>query len=159
MKNVVINILIIFSSIVCFSQNYNEKNNFVGIWQADTTIEGSAWLDNYQFFANGNFIFNFNEYDSNKRLDCLKGKYRLSKDTMYLIVENIVEVTDGKLTRGATSWEDEWLLKNIKTHEIKNTDLTEYKVQLSSCNYKSLMPCIVFDNRKYFKLKNDPNDY
>jgi hypothetical protein len=35
----------------------------IGIWQADTTLDGAAWLDSYQFYSNNNFVFNFNEYN------------------------------------------------------------------------------------------------
>ena len=129
----------------------------VGIWQADTSFNGAAWLDNYQFFSNNRFIFNFNEYTSNKKILRFSGIFRIVGDTIIFNVKTIYELEGGVLKRGARAWQDEWVYYNPRIKEIKTE--CSYFALIRKFRYNTINPCILIDTRKYFKLENNPQNY
>jgi hypothetical protein len=129
----------------------------IGIWQADTTLDGAAWLDSYQFYSNNNFVFNFNEYNSNKRILRLSGTYKLVNDTILFVVKKIYVLEGGVLERGSPAWENEWLFDNPQIKEVKIE--RKFYAPIKKLKNNSNYPCVLIEFRKYFKLNNDPNDY
>ena len=138
----------------------SSKEKLIGIWQAGSDKESSAWLDNYQFFSDGKFVFNFNQYDGSKRIISLNGKYDLQVDTLILIIEYSVEVVGGYITRGSSAWENEWVIQDAKIKEIKNDNPNKEMAFIEKCSEtNSTFPCLMIDTRKYYQMQSDPTKY
>lgn len=158
MKNI---FYFLFSFIIALNAcGQSSKEELIGIWQAGSDKESSAWLDNYQFFLDGKFIFNFNQYDGSKRIISIKGKYELHNDTLILIIEYSVEAMGGYIVRGSSAWEDEWVLQDAKIKEIKYDSPKKEITFIEKCNdHISTFPCIMIEKRKYYKMQSDPTKY
>lgn len=82
-----INLLILIFLFVSFQGLFSKENRLVGIWQKDSPIIASAYVDCFIFYPNGKFIFYFNQYNDAKIDYSFGGKYKLVKDTLIIKVE------------------------------------------------------------------------
>lgn len=161
-----LSILLILSSYNCFAQNCTQnniidKNELIGIWQADTTEESDAWLDVYRFFENGEFIFNPNQYDGLKRILAINGKYRIVGNNLYLKVSSTTEIVGGHLVRSTIeTLSDSWAIEGGQIKKFEQPNKDEEVIEISQHkNTNSKDSFIMLDNRKYYKMRNDPTKY
>lgn len=139
----------------------SDTNRIIGVWQADNNLVSSAWNEAYQFFQNGDFIFNTSQYDGLQRIVKIKGKYRVYNDTLFFHVEALVEQKGGNIIRSKyTTLNDSWSIENSQLDEIRiesGIDEVAYiewpDIHLSDTIF------IYIDMRKYYKMNNDPNKY
>jgi hypothetical protein len=73
------------------------KKQLIGIWQRDSKIVGSGLNQNFQFNADGTFIFNVGSYNEDARdLIKLKGRFRLDQSDLYFTITSRTYV-EGKI--------------------------------------------------------------
>jgi hypothetical protein len=137
------------------------EKDLVGIWQAGGGGFASDWANNYQFFANGKFIFNYNRMIFNgKRIVSVTGTYSISGDSIKFQVHETEELVGGKMIRGASGSEEEWILEGAKQVTAKQAGSAAEIAIVRQCEKDvSSLPCIFIDGRKYAKVRNNPNDY
>jgi hypothetical protein len=135
------------------------KKDIVGIWQLGFSELNSGWFDNYQFFPNGDFKFNTNQYDATNRVISFGGQYEIDSNILILEVSFITEIFGGSIVRSETAGGSGWELIDgtIETKYYKSKS----KIFLTLENYceSEGISCIFIDKMIYFKLENDPNNY
>lgn len=153
-------IFLLFLSSLFLSSCVLAQTNIVGVWQSESPEIGSAWLDTYQFFSNGKFSFNVNQYDELARIISIKGKYRIAKDTLFLRVESFVENQGGYISRSTfSSLHNSWSIDgNIKVIEVKQSEIKEEPISLKIFK-KEDKECLLMDNAIFYRIYDNPNKY
>lgn len=152
-------IITIFMFLLIFVNSFCQKNkiNIVGIWQSQTEVVGSGHLDNYQFYKNGSFKFNTNDYNGLNRIVSIGGKFSLTKDTIIFIVEYTLEYVGGYPIRSrTTTLSDSWelingrIIKNIFEKAIEE----KAQIQFDIDKNKNLAAYLLIDGRIFYKTDN-----
>jgi len=155
-------LVVLFLSIkACTYSQFIMSDEILGVWQSESDEIAGAWLDTYQFYSDGRFVFNLNQYDEARRVNSIKGHYRLSKDTLFLKVESTIELIDGYFERNTlTSVHGSWSLAgNVIEKEIKQPVIKENYTIVKRCSEKTKTFCMLIDGAKYFRISQNPNDY
>lgn len=76
------------------------KSFLVGRWQYSTRIVGSGFLENFEFFANGNFVYVFDPVSGNQKFTEMKGKYRVENDQLILRMTSYTIIEGGEIVTG-----------------------------------------------------------
>ncbi|MGC3946373.1 MAG: hypothetical protein QM762_17945 [Chryseolinea sp.] len=153
-------ILLLLLTVNCSAQT-SESKSIVGVWQADSHLESSAWPDTYQFFADGRFVFNFSQYDGAKRILRILGTYTFKERKIKLFVATTVEAVGGHLTRSTiTSLSDSWELVDYTIATFKQDPDEPEEISIKECKGgDNPKPCALFDSRTYFRMDSDPLKY
>ena len=154
-------LVIIVGIIACSSGKSQSINEIVGIWQLSSPEIGSAYLDTYQFFPNGLFVFHVNEYDELKQIVSIKGKYVVYQDSIKLAPISMVTYNGSKLDRSkSTSVHDSWSLSgNLIKNEIFLEEQPTFIAKLVFHKQQDGKLSILIDGLEYYLLTKDPNDY
>ena len=158
MKNFKIVLFIIACNISLYSQVIENKD-VVGIWQFNNKNIAAGWLDNYQFFSNGKFLFNTNQNDSTKRIISIGGTYKIKDSLLTLQSTFSKEIQGGYLVRSNTAGGSGWEIKGGKVIVIKYKYKKISSLKIEKCLNKEDIPCILIDKRIHFKLDDDPSNY
>ena len=161
MKKVLLIIIGIIAYLSGNSQNNNMQDDIIGIWQLSTPEIGSGYLDNYQFFPDGKFVFNINEYDELKHIVAIKGRYIVSTDSITIEPISLITYSGNKLDRSSsTSMHDSWSLcgSRIK-NEIFLENQPTFTVKLVLIKKQAGPNSILIDGREYFMITKDPFEY
>jgi len=151
---------LVFAS--CYSQTKMKDADIIGVWQLGSFEISSGYLDNYQFFKNGEFRFNLNQYDELKLIISIKGTYSISHDSISFKPYSLIKITGGdQLIRNPTcTLHDSWSLDGkISTIEIK---LNRQEISLASLiigKPKDWHANILIDGRQFFKILTNPDEY
>ncbi len=160
MKKHLIFFISIAITISCNSQN--KIDDISGVWQLNSPEIGSGYLDNYQFFKNGEFKFNLNQYDELKTIVAIKGKYSISKDSIFFKAQTIEEHTgkDRLVRSRTTSLHDSWsLIGDYKISEITLKQQETISATLEFGKNSKGQISILIDGTEYFQIIRDPEDY
>jgi hypothetical protein len=143
-----------------FSQNI-AHNELLGVWQCESKEIASAWLDTYQFYADGHFVFNLNQYDEARRVLAIKGHYRIVKDTLFFKVEATIELIGGYFERNTlTTTHGSWsLVGDLVKKEIKQPEKEEQTAMIKQYCEKQQSKCIFIDGSVYYKISSNPDDF
>ena len=157
-------LLIVIGIIACLSgnsQNNNVQDDIIGIWQLSTPEIGSGYLDNYQFFPDGKYVFNINEYDELKHIVSIKGRYIVSKDSLTIEPISLITCSGNKLDRSSsTSMHDSWSLSGTRIkNEIFLKNQPAFTVKLVLVMKEEGHNSILIDGLVYFLVTKDPNEY
>lgn len=160
MKILQILVFLLSVSACSFSQGITH-NELSGVWQCESKEIASAWLDTYQFYSDGRFIFNLNQYDEARRVLAIKGRYRIVKDTLFFKIETTIELTGGHFERNTlTSTHGSWSLSgDLVKKEIKQPEKEEQIAMIKQCSEKQQPDCILIDGNAYYKISSNPEDY
>lgn len=144
--------------LILFTNNlFSQSNNFVGTWQINSGIVGSALHENYRFYENGNFIYNFDSYDDAKRIISVSGTYMVNSDTLVFKIIQRTEIIGGIIIKGSEGYQNGWVLfgGEIKTFIQENSipEVTIWNITENN-NNKSLI--LKIDSDIYYKISNDP---
>lgn len=154
MKKLILLLLII---IKC---NCIHAQSLVGLWQLNTSEVTSGYFDTYQFFSNGTFRFNSNQYDALRRVITIGGKYKVQKNKLTFLVEYTMEKVGGAFKIGdISSGSDSW---SITGGQIKRLPLLKTITQYASIetDIKDQGADIIKINKaKYYKVDNDPENF
>lgn len=134
------------------------SKNILGVWQYESSEIGSAWLDTYQFYSDGTFIFNLSQYDEIKRIIAIKGHYRLVNDSIYFKIEYATELSGGRIIRdNLTKIHGSWALhgSSIQKDILQPVAKEEY----ASIKFCKEVNCMLIDGRKFYRVNNDPKKY
>jgi hypothetical protein len=136
-----------------------DPKDLVGIWQADTAEEGSAWLDAYSFFPDGRFIFHFSQYNGTHRIEDLHGNFKIEGNVLYTTIQYRTERIGGHVERGGNGSEDEWVLVGDSVVVVKQENLLEEKWPLKLYQRPSDgIKCLNL-RRNYYLVRKNPDDY
>jgi hypothetical protein len=157
-------LLIVIGIIACLSgnsQNKNIQDDIIGIWQLSTPEIGSGYLDNYQFFPDGKYVFNINEYDELKHIVAIKGRYIVSKDSLTIEPISLITCSGNKLDRSSsTSMHDSWSLSGTRIKsEIFLENQPAFTVKLVLVMKEEGHKSILIAGLEYFLVTKDPNEY
>jgi len=155
MKFIKLSVIVFFISSYSLSQDIKLS----GIWQINSSEINSGWLDSYQFYDNGKFIFNFNQNNSQNRIISFGGYYQLNDENITLFTEYSKEIIGGKLIRSLTQGGSGWEIAGGKVEIIKYHDRIVSNLSIKKCDDSKQIPCLYFDNVIYYKLENDPDKY
>jgi hypothetical protein len=144
----------------------------VGIWQDSSEI-GSGWSDTYQFFDDGHFVFHYNQMDCASREASYAGHWELEGTSILLSVEQRKLWVGGHFehSKGSCGTEMELIGAKAKTVEIKPPKRLTLRISAfesmpatddSSEPKKGMthrLPRISIDGVKYWKLRDNPDDF
>ena len=152
------NILVLISLLVSFQWSYSQS--IIGIWQAKTASVSSAYFDTYQFFPDGTFRFNTNQYDGLRRILSLGGVYEIKNGEVIFTVNFAIEVFGGNLIRSEISTgSDSW---SIEGGNIKSIPIIPPVRKTASFFIEKLVSgieVITIDANKYYKVDSDPSQF
>jgi hypothetical protein len=146
----------------CSCQSKKEVIDIYGVWQVNSHEIGAAYLDNYQFLKDGTFRFNINEYDELKKIVSIKGYYEVFVDSISFKPESFIEIVGGNhiIRSKTTSLHDSWSLlghTGLKESIIVNKEV--FFVSFEVCDSVKLIPCILLDGNRYYRIFKEVNDY
>ena len=142
-----------------YSFSLSQDIKLSGIWQMNSNEIFSGWLDCYQFYDNGKFIFNFNQNNSQNRIISFGGHYHLNDENITLYTEYSKEIIGGKIIKSLTQGGSGWEIEGGKVEIIKYNDEIVSSLSIKKCDDSKLIPCLYIDNVIYYKLENDPDKY
>lgn len=134
------------------------------MWQDSPEI-ASGYTDYYKFFDNGDFSFNYNEMICDKRSIKYSGTWELiNDDNLKLTIKKKTIVVGGKLvsTEGTGSCASEFQIEGgeLKTVELKDFETQDIKLSLITVDSeKRNLKTRYFDERQFWKLRDDPAPY
>ena len=151
MKTLILSVLL---SSCTFAQNLTTKD-LVGVWQKGDSLIAATYLNTYQFFSDGSFIYHFSGFDNIGRIKSLHGKYRLSNNTLYTKIDYRIERINGFVRRGFLADEPEWVLDSTKSAIVKQSKSKEesYTVKVSKDGW------LLLDSYRFWKISSDPKNY
>jgi len=160
MKTLHILLFILNLSACSFSQSITH-DEILGLWQCESKEIASAWLDTYQFYSDGRFVFNLNQYDEAKRVLAIKGHYRIVEDTLFFKVEATIELVEGYFARNTlTNTHGSWSLAgDLVKKEIGQPEKEEQIALINKCEEKQQFNCIIIDGSVYYKISSNPDDF
>ena len=138
------------------------QTEIVGIWQYKTAEVSSALLENFQFFNNGNFIFNTNSYNDLNPLRSISGSYILQNNILKLKVIQVRQRVGYKILEADHGFQSEpFQIKggNIFIIEQNDTEYSEHEIKFIVTPKGSVIKSIKIDEELYFKLSADPNKF
>jgi len=135
------------------------KSNIVGLWQAKSIRTGSALLAHYQFFANGEFVYHFDEYDDRSRIREAGGKYTLKGKILRLYVTYRKEIVGGELVQGSMGFQsEEIVLEGGRLIKIPQASKEPIEIDIETCESKEGFSCMKLQNNTYYKLSSNPKE-
>jgi len=161
-RSIILSFLILYS-LSLFAQKVDttiSQDQLTGIWQINTARNSDALLKNFQFFSDGKYALNFDNYDDTKRILSVSGHYRLVKNELFLTVESRKEIVGGNFIKGSPGFQrDEFVLDGGKVEVIKQEDTSgtdPFLISICNIAKSGKVNCIKIDNNKYYKLSSDP---
>jgi len=165
MRNIIF--LLMICPLVGIAQNIDSTINqrqLIGVWQIGTPKLGDALLAHYQFFENGEFIYNFSQYDDAQRVLALKGHYRSVGNKLFISIQSRVELTGGYFTKGSPGFQaSPFVLEGGTIETFNQVDTTNQRdpfiLSVTLTNKKGKIVGLKIDNNKYYKLTDNPLKY
>lgn len=141
------------------SQNEEE---LIGIWQEIPDM-AEGWAENYRFFKNGKYRREFNTMDDTKRDLWEAGKWNAQERALYIEIFSKETIEGGELKYFPVSEngpEHHEYLGGVRRIIILNPPIKKSrslsKIELDPRTGKNI---IRIENKKYWKMQNDANDY
>jgi len=126
------------------------RKALIGKWQAESAEVTSMYHDSYQFFNNGKFLFNPDEYNGLNRIISISGTYRLKGDTLFLTPLFTKEIAGGYIIRSeSTTLSDTW---EIIGGQEKRILINKRRIQSAILKIASNNKELTLDNRKFYKV-------
>jgi uncharacterized protein (TIGR03066 family) len=141
-----------------------DQHQLLGVWQVKTSKLGDALQDHYQFFANGEFVYNFSQYDDTRRVLALKGKYRLTGNKLFMSVQSRIEITGGYFTKGSPGFQTSpFVLEGGTIETFQQVDTTNqhdpFFISGIMTGKTGKIIGLQIDNYKYYKISDNPNAF
>jgi len=140
------------------------KGQLVGVWQLKTSKIGDALHENFRFYQDGQFSYNFSQYDDVSRVLALNGNYRLIGNQLYTSVTSREELTGGYFTIGSPGFQSSpFVLEGATIKTIPQDDSTSKNDYffLSSLvfNKAGRIISIQINGNKYYKISDNPRAF
>ena len=138
--------------------------DLIGIWQNSPEI-ASGYTDYYEFFENGDFIFNYNEMICDKRTINYSGTWKLEgNDSLKLTIQQVTTVIGGKRvpTLGAGSCASDYYIDGGERKVIDLKDFVHQNIILSFISVdkeKRDLKTRTFDKDRFWKIKDESASY
>lgn len=134
------------------------NKTIVGVWQAGTAVVGSALHANFQFYKEGKFVYNKNSYDDLNPLISITGVYKIEKNTLYLKIRTIKQITGYKVIETSPAWQfGSFAIDGGKVQTIKQNDSTYSWHEMKVVTGKKTK-AIKIDNEVYYKVSGNPDE-
>jgi len=153
MKKIVLTLIFLASSFLINSQN------IAGIWQLNEKSLSDGYLEAYQFFNDRSFVYHTSQYDALSRITSIGGTYHINEDSIIFYVEYAMEIKGGQVIRSVIyTGNDSWSIEGGVLTKVYYNTLNVQNAIFKSCveNNDSI---IYIDDRKYFKVDDDPFNY
>ena len=116
---IILLIIILLTLISCSNKNTNgeivEKyaENLVGFWHNGPYTGSAGYLDHYEFNKDGTFIFNYNQYDGEKRIIGYSGTWQIISDNLLeLTITSKTIIEGGFFTKETTSETTDYTIRD-----------------------------------------------
>lgn len=135
----------------------SDQKDIIGIWQFGTKEVSAGFFDSYQFFANGTFKFNTNQYDGTRRILSIGGTYEVKNNRLRLKTSYSIEIQGGFLVRSETAGGSGWEISGGKIVTLNYKTPQESFLSFGICENEK--ECILLDSLKYYLVDKDPKNY
>ena len=146
--------------------------SLTGIWQ-DTPEIASGWSYTYQFFADGRFVFHYNQMDCESREVSYSGRWAVQGNSLILSVTQRKVLVGGHFepANGSCGTDRELVGARLRTIEVKPSQLLKLNIsviRLVSTKVYSFetrrdearsIPHVCIGPNCYWKLRDDPSKY
>jgi hypothetical protein len=150
---------LLFFMALLMSQTFLQAQTIVGRWQAGSAQLSNEYNENYQFYANGTFIFNTDGEDGLTRIMKISGVYHIDRDTILFSVRNYVELSGGTLKfTGTEPGESSWKFEGNVPKQVKLSNEAEQKGTFKIYKKQDFV-ILEIDGAKYYKVSDDPEKY
>ena len=141
-------------------ENILLEEMLIGIWQ-EAPVISSGWAEAYQFFEDGRFQLNHNQVECDKRELTVSGSWKLKGKTLILLIKEKSIITGGKLVPAAGSCGGDFEIEGGKTVKRKLKNPVKKVIRLGSLKFDQEFkhPVIEFNKRRFWKHRDDPEDY
>lgn len=134
--------------------------DFIGFWQDASEYE-SGWKNCYTFYPDSSFAFHFDIFncDDNCSTYYYKGKWKVFKDTLALLINEKKVIIDGKFMK--TISDDVITLVHTGYDSIIKLDVPDVrKMKIKMIfTFDNSKESIFIDDHKFWKIDNDPQKY
>jgi hypothetical protein len=152
--------LFLFATIVISCQT--KQNEIVGAWQ-NYPIMASGWNDAYQFYENGEYRFNYNTMDCQKRVIRHSGTYVTESDSiLVLTTTDKLIIEGGKLVEAMGSCASDYEIEGGKEKLVKLDKPEILKLKVSSITIDKLnddKSKVLIGGIEYWRVDKDPKVY
>src|SRR5262249_30856575 len=136
--------------------------DLVGVWQSKTPVISSTLQANFQFYANGKFVYNVSGYADLNPLYNVSGSYKLADSIIGLKIEQYKVLSGFKVQAADHGFEfgsfdlDSGKVVTVMQNNSTYDEHTFSVVRSSKIKFKN---CIEIDSDKYYKISNNPAQY
>lgn len=141
------------------SENKTLNQQIIGLWHVDPYL-AAGWGERYRFFNNGNFKFEFSQYDEEKRVLDMSGKWEINNNKLLIKITNKTVVVGGELVEASPSAISKHSIINGKEEvkQINPPELIEYSIgQIEIDNDSNYKYKIKINGQYFWKFSDNPN--
>lgn len=136
------------------------QGNLIGVWQENLPNISSAYLQTYQFFPDGTFIYNTNQYDGLRKLISFGGDYKVNDNKINFTVKFIVEEFGGDLQRDeASTGSGLWTLEGGEEKKTMLKSPKKFTTSFEQGTTEKNKDFITIDSFKYYRILKDPKQF
>jgi hypothetical protein len=130
--------------------------NVTGRWQADDAVIEKEAKENYQFFADGTFIFNVGEDETLIRVKSITGTYKFTEKSIILTATSYMETSGGTLSiAGTEPGTSAWNFDDPKLLKVTIEKPQDEEMPFKLTKRQNIL-VLDIDGSKYFKISGDP---
>jgi hypothetical protein len=134
----------------------------VGAWQ-NLPLMASGWSDAYQFFENGEYRFNYNTMDCQKRVIRHSGTYIVESDSIIILTKmDKLIIEGGKLVPAMGSCASDYEIEGgkVKLVKLRKPEILELKLSnISIDKFNDDKSKILIGGIEYWRVDKDPKVY
>lgn len=137
--------------------------NLTGFWQLHYPyLASDDWLEVYQFFDDGTFIFNNSGYECTRRDPAFSGKYSVRKGKLILTITTIDSLIGGHYEDAPSGCNDSslvgYVLKKVRPSPSIVKALPFTGIAVDCANHETAFRFSIGKN-DFYKCSDNPNDY
>lgn len=131
----------------------------VGVWQ-DSPVMASGWGDTYQFYHDGNFVFNTNQMDCGTRLLAEHGSWQIEGKRIRLVIKKETVIQGGKRVPATGSCGSEYEIEGGKTVTEK-TKVREKTLRIEAFHFDEEFNKnrVIINGKKFWRFSLRAEDY
>ncbi|AEV69470.1 hypothetical protein [Acetivibrio clariflavus] len=132
----------------------------IGIWHAAPSI-GSGYNDMFFFYKDSSFKLYYSQYDEEKRVLDISGKWTVNGNKLNLSVDEKTVVIGGELFESSPSATSEYSIINgtIQKEKIDPPEIIEYSIgQIENATDSPYENKLLINGEYYWKISDNPDD-
>ena len=136
------------------------SQQLIGIWHAAPSI-GSGYDNMFFFHKDNRFKLNYSQYDEEKRIIDISGKWTINENKLSLSVEEKTVIVGGELVDSSPSATSKYRIVNgtIQKQKVEPPEIIEYDMgQIENAADSPYENKLLINGEYYWKISDNPDN-